>query len=77
MTTMNLTQEWLPTGLATKALGVSAFTLKRYADRDCFLIEGVHFRYGFHSNSPRVWNIPACQEALTYRGRQRRESVSS
>ncbi len=73
---MTASTEWLPTGLATRALGVSSFTLKRYADRDCFLIEGKHFRHGPHRNSPRIWHIPACEEALAYRGRLRRQEVA-
>ena len=73
---MAVSMEWMPTGQATRALGVSADTLRRYADPDCFLIEGKHFRHGPHSNSPRVWNIPACEEALTYRGRLRKQEVS-
>jgi hypothetical protein len=73
---MALIAEWMPTGQATRILGVSPFTLKRYADRDCFLIEGKHFRHGPHSNSPRLWNIPACEEALAYRGRLRRQEAS-
>jgi hypothetical protein len=68
---MNVQLEWLPTGLATNALGVSADSLKRYAFRDCFLVEGKHYRRGVHHNSPYVWHIPSCIEALTYRGRLR------
>ena len=70
---MTTDDRWLPTGQATIALGVSPFSLRRYADRDCFLIEGKHWRYGPHSNSPRIWNVPACAEALAYRGRLRRQ----
>ena len=74
---MTTASEWLPTGLATRALGVSADSLRRYADKDAFLIEGKHFRHGPHSNSPRVWNIPACMDALAYRGRLRKQEVSA
>lgn len=66
--------EWMPTGQATRALGVSSDSLKRYADRDCFLIEGKHWRSGPHRNSPRVWNIPACIDALIYRGRIKQQN---
>jgi len=72
---MSPATEWLPTGHATRALGVSADTLKRYADS--FLIEGKHWRSGPYQNSPRVWNVPACLEALSYRGRLRRQEVSA
>ncbi len=74
---MTVLIEWLPTGAATKALGVSADTLKRYADRDAFLVEGKHWRPGPHRNSPRIWNIPACIDALAYRGRLRRQEVTA
>ena len=71
MTTMQIDQ-WQPTGLATRLIGVSAWSLRRYADKDCFLIEGKHFRFGPHANSARIWNVDACREALAYRGRLRR-----
>ncbi|MCP9902380.1 hypothetical protein KBZ12_17510 [Cyanobium sp. Cruz CV13-4-11] len=60
---------WLPTGPAAKELAVSPTTLKRYADRDGFLTLGVHWRYGAHKNSPRIWNLRLCQQALDYRSR--------
>ena len=60
---------WLSTGRAARALGCSIDTLKRYAKRDEFLIEGQHFRRGPHPNSPMVWNIHACEEAIRWRGR--------
>lgn len=63
--------DWVPTGLAARLLGCSEASLKRYADRHYFLIEGTHFRHGPFSNSPRIWNVPACREALLYRGRLR------
>ncbi len=63
---------WLPTGQAARLLGCSSDTLKRYADRDEFLIDGQHWRRGPHLNSPRVWNIRACQQALHWQGRMGR-----
>lgn len=71
--------EWLPTGQAALHLGVSSCSLKRYADRDESLIDGQHWRRGPHANSPRVWNIPACEEALHWRGRggRRRQGLTS
>lgn len=68
-------QLWLPTGLAANTLGVSGITLKRYADRDGFLIEDKHWRRGPHPNSPRVWEINACRAAITRRGRHGRGSI--
>ena len=60
---------WLPTGLAARALGCSVDTLKRYAKRDEFLVDGKHWRQGPHPNSPWVWNVPACKEAIRWQGR--------
>jgi len=63
--------QWLPTGFAARALGCSSDTLKRYADRDEFLIDGLHWRRGPHRNSPRVWNLEACKQEIQRRGRLR------
>ncbi len=71
---LELESEWLRTGLAAKALGVHEATLKRFADRDHILIESIHWVYGPHANSPRLWNVPPCRAALAYRGRLNRES---
>ena len=60
---------WMPTGPAARALNCSIDTLKRYAKRDEFLIEGKHWRRGAYPNSPWVWNIPACWEAIRWQGR--------
>lgn len=64
-----LLEQWLPTGPAARALGCSADTLKRYADRDEFLVEGQHWRHGPYRQSPRVWNIQACHQAISWQGR--------
>ena len=37
---------WLPTGQASRLLGCSPDTLKRYIKRDGFLIEGEHWYQG-------------------------------
>ena len=66
---------WLPTGLAARALGCSVDTLKRYAKRDEFLVDGKHWRRGPHPNSPWVWNVPACQEAIRWQGRRLGERI--
>ena len=73
MTTSTETR-WLPTGQAARELGISPDSLKRYVDRDEVLVLGEHWRHGVHSNSPRVWNLPLCLQALNRRGRlQRRQ----
>ena len=60
---------WLPTGKAVCALCRSADTLKRYALRDGVLIEGQHWRRGAYRQSPMVWNVRACEQAIALRGR--------
>lgn len=62
---------WLPTGAAALALGVSTDSLKRYATRHEILIEGKHYRRGVFANSPIVWDVAACLDALTHRGMNR------
>jgi hypothetical protein len=62
---------WLPTGAAALALGVSTDSLKRYAARYEILIEGKHYRRGAFANSPIVWDVAACLDALTHRGMNR------
>ena len=69
MTTQH--EQWLPSGQAAVALGVSIKTLKRYADIHQFLIEGVHWHPGPFPNSARTWNIDACRKAMAYRGRSK------
>lgn len=69
-TTNTTSPDWLPTGQAAQQLGVSACTLKRYAKRDGILEEGTHFRHGVHANSPKVWHVKRCFQALS-RGIQR------
>jgi hypothetical protein len=72
MTTPPITaSRWLPTGAAALALGVSTDSLKRYATRHEILIEGKHYRRGAFANSPIVWDVAACLEALTHRGMNR------
>lgn len=75
MTTSTETR-WLPTGQAARELGISPDSLKRYADRDEVLVLGEHWRHGVHSNSPRVWNLPLCLQALNRRGRRQRRQPS-
>jgi hypothetical protein len=69
-------EQWLPTGQAAPMLCVSTQTLKRYADKHGFLVEGQHWRFGPLRNSSRQWNITACAEALHLRGQQQRENLA-
>ena len=63
---------WLPTGQAARMLGISQITLKRYADRDGFLVEGINWRRGHHHGTPRVWELHSCKAAISWRGRHGR-----
>ncbi len=56
--------EWFPTAEAAHYLGVSCCTLKRYAKRDQILLEGTHFCRGPHSNTPLLWHVQRCFNAL-------------
>ena len=58
------TPDWLPTSQAAHALGVSQYTLKRYARRDQILQEGQHYRRGPYANSTFVWHVARCFESL-------------
>ena len=71
--TTSIETRWLPTGQAARELGISPDSLKRYADRDEVLLLGEHWRHGVHRNSPRVWNLPLCLQALNRRGRLKRQ----
>ena len=67
---MNLQAEWLPTPMATKALGYSARTLKRYRDRNGgFLIAGQDWCFGPTGASSISWNITTCRQKFHERGR--------
>jgi hypothetical protein len=61
--------QWLPTPLAARALGISPRTLKRYSNSgDGFLVPGVHWVAGPYANSPIRWDVEACREVLHHRG---------
>ena len=67
---MNRQAEWLPTPMATKALGYSARTLKRYRDRNGgFLIAGQDWCFGPTGASSIRWNITTCRQKFHERGR--------
>lgn len=58
------TPAWLPTSQAARLLGVSDYTLKRYARRDQILLEGQHYRRGPYANSTFIWHVESCFEVL-------------
>jgi hypothetical protein len=72
-----LTDEWLPTPLATKALGYSAKTLKRYRDiNKGFLKAGEHWNFGPSGAAAICWNITQCRKEFHHRGLMRFESAA-
>ena len=64
-----------PTGVASKLLGISAHTLKRWGDPQhsthC-LIEGKHFHRGPHANSTVRWDVEAVRAVIKERSLQNR-----
>jgi hypothetical protein len=61
-------EEWLPTPLAARLLGISQRTLKRWANEEGFLEPMKHWVRGPFLNSTITWNVQACRETLHYRG---------
>ena len=61
---------WLSTGDAARHLGISADTLKRYANPNyphfC-LQEGIHRQRGLARNSPSRWNVDRIEGVLRER----------
>lgn len=55
--------QWLPTGRAVEALGISRTTLHRWCGKG-YLEETKHFREGITPNSPRRWNCSAVEERI-------------
>jgi hypothetical protein len=75
---MNTLDEWLPTPLATKALGYSAKTLKRYRDIDGgFLVAGRHWAFGPTAAAAISWNITQCRMEFHRRGLMRLEAEAT
>lgn len=69
---MNIPEKWLPTPLASDALGYSAKTLKRYRDIDGgFLVAGRHWAFGPTGSSAISWNITECRAEFHRRGLMR------
>ena len=66
--TTTLPPRWLPSSRAAEALGVSKFTLKRYADAGV-LTEGTHYRRGLFPRSPWTFEVQAIHDLLTARAR--------
>jgi|TARA_R100000482_G_C5055751_1_gene114763 hypothetical protein len=63
-----MTDQWLKTPAAAKAVGCSERTLKREQDfRGGCLIEGEHWRRGISRNSSYIWCVERVYEALKSR----------
>ena len=63
-----ITEQWLKTPAAAKAVGCSERTLKREQDfRGGCLIEGEHWRRGISRNSSYIWCVERVYEALKNR----------
>ena len=58
--------EWLPTGKAVRATGLSRNTLHRWKSEG-LLQEGRHYRPGLTERSPIRWNPEAIEQAITDR----------
>ena len=64
------TQTLLKTVDASRSLGVSTKTLRRYRDLEGgFLVQDKHWFSGAFDNSPIRWDIEKCREALAKRRR--------
>ncbi|MCP9808369.1 hypothetical protein KBY58_02845 [Cyanobium sp. HWJ4-Hawea] len=56
-------REFVPTGQAIVVLGVSSSTLCRWVKQGLFE-EGVHFRNGLTTKSPRRWDLHAVEQRI-------------
>ena len=62
-------ETWLSTRQAANALGISEWSLRRYADnRTGFLTKGEHFRKGPHRTSKTAWHMEKVKEAMLQQG---------
>jgi hypothetical protein len=60
--------QWLPTGEASRALGISKDTLKRWSAPDRQILrEGLHYLTGPFPNSPRRWHVQLVRDAIAAR----------
>ena len=62
-------ETWLTTRQAARLLGISEWSLRRYADVEKgFLIEGEHFKKGPYRTSKTAWHMEKIKEAMEKRG---------
>lgn len=69
MSTDLLTDKWLPTTQAARALGCSPQHLKRQRDvYGGFLESGVHYTLGISATASITWDVQAVRKAFHRRG---------
>ena len=66
MPTPSPVEEWMATGRALRATGLSRSTLHRWK-HDGLLEEGIHFKLGATPKSPTRWNVLAIEDAIRAR----------
>ena len=68
-TTIPENETWLSTREAARALGISEWSLRRYANADTgFLLEGKHFKKGRYRTSKTAWHMEQVKEAMENQG---------
>ena len=62
-------ETWLSTRQAARVLGISEWSLRRYANADTgFLLEGKHFKKGRYRTSKTAWHMEQVKEAMEQQG---------
>ena len=68
-TTVPKNETWLDTRQAARALGISEWSLRRYANAESgFLLEGKHFKKGPYKTSKTAWHMEKIQSAMQEQG---------
>ena len=68
-TTVPENETWLSTRQAARVLGISEWSLRRYANAESgFLLEGKHFKRGPYQTSKIGWHIEKVKEAMEQQG---------
>ena len=73
-------ETWLSTRQAARVLGISEWSLRRYANAESgFLLEGKHFKKGPYRTSKTAWHREEVKEAMEQRKQLReiREMLQS
>lgn len=68
-TTVPENETWLLTREAARALGISKWSLRRYANAETgFLLEGKNFKKGRYRTSKTAWHMEQVKEAMEQQG---------